>query len=323
MRIGAYELVNNVFVAPMAGVTDRPFRQLCKRMGAGYAVSEMAASNPQLWHTDKSTRRMNHVGETAPIAVQIAGSDPAMLAHAAAFNVDKGAQIIDINMGCPTPKIVKNNEGAALMRDPEKAAALVAAVVSRVRVPVTVKMRKGWSESTVNAVELAQLVTAAGAAAVTVHGRTRDQFYSGRADWEIIAAVKRAVNVPVIGNGDIRTPVDAREMLRQTGCNGVMIGRAALGNPWIFSQTVHYLKTGELLPGPTNSERIAMALRHFDLLVRFKGERVAVWEMRKHAAWYTRGLRNSARLRESINRAQTPEEIKDLLISFLAGESGA
>lgn len=318
MKIGPVQLENPVIAAPMAGVTDKAYRILAREAGCGLVCTEMVSDQALLYGNPKTCGLLDISGETGPVSVQIFGSNADYMARAAEIAESRGADLIDINMGCPTPKIVKNNEGSALMRDPLKAAGLVAAVVSRVKVPITVKMRKGWSEDNVNAVELARLVTAAGAAAVTVHGRTRGQFYSGRADWEIIAAVKEAVSVPVIGNGDIWEPPDALAMLRQTGCDAVMIGRAALGNPWIFTRTLYYLKTGELLPGPANAERIAAALRHFDLLVRFKGEKVAVWEMRKHAAWYTRGLRNSARLRESINRCQSKEEIKDTLTLFLS-----
>ncbi len=313
MKIGPMQLENPVIAAPMAGITDKAYRLLAKEAGCGLVCTEMVSDQALLYGNPKTCSLLDSSGEKGPVSVQIFGSNSEYMARAAEIVESRGAVLIDLNMGCPTPKIVKNGEGSSLMRDPEKAAEIVSSVVSRVKVPVTVKMRKGWSEDNVNAVELARLVTGAGAAALTVHGRTRSQFYAGKADWGIIAAVKRAVRVPVIGNGDIWAPPDAMAMIEQTGCDGVMIGRAALGNPWIFTRTVHYLKTGELLPGPTYEERIATALRHLELLVSFKGEKVAVWEMRKHAAWYTRGLRNSARLRESINKAQSKEEIKDIL----------
>ena len=316
MKIGPVQLENPVIAAPMAGITDKAYRLLAKEAGCGLVCTEMVSDQALLYGNPKTCSLLDSSGEKGPVSVQIFGSNSEYMARAAEIVESRGTVLIDLNMGCPTPKIVKNGEGSALMRDPEKAAGIVSSVVSRVKVPVTVKMRKGWSEDNVNAVELARLVTGAGAAALTVHGRTRSQFYAGKADWGIIAAVKRAVRVPVIGNGDIWAPPDAMAMIEQTGCDGVMIGRAALGNPWIFTRTVHYLKTGELLPGPTSEERIATALRHLDLLVRFKGEKVAVWEMRKHAAWYTRGLRNSARLRESINKAQSKEEIKDILLEI-------
>jgi len=317
MRIGPVLLANPVISAPMAGITDKAYRILAREAGCGLVCTEMVSDQALLYGNPKTCSLLNITGETGPVSVQIFGSNPAYMAAAAEIVESRGADIIDINMGCPTPKIVKNGEGAALMRDPEKAAGIVRAVVERVKVPVTVKMRKGWDEESVNAVELARLVVDAGAAALTVHGRTRSQFYTGKADWGIIAAVKKAVNVPVIGNGDIWQPQDALSMMEQTGCDGVMIGRAALGNPWIFSRTVHFLKTGELLPGPTPEERIRMALRHLSLLVENKGEAVAVREMRKHAAWYTRGLRGAAKARERINKAVSIEELQKILATDL------
>ncbi len=313
MKIGSVQLDNSVISAPMAGITDRAYRILAREAGCGLVCTEMVSDQALLYGNPKTCRLLDISGEAGPICMQIFGSDAAYMADAAEIVEKRGAGIIDINMGCPTPKIVKNGEGAALMKEPEKAAAIVKAVVGRVKVPVTVKMRKGWDENSINAVELAQVVVDAGAAAVTVHGRTRSQFFAGKADWDIIAAVKQAVDVPVIGNGDIWTPQDALAMLQGTGCDGIMIGRAALGNPWVFSQAVHFLETGELLPGPTSEEKIVMALRHFDLLVEVKGERTAIWEMRKHAAWYVKGLRGAARLRERVNRAQTVDELKGTL----------
>lgn len=312
MKIGSVQLDNPVISAPMAGITDRAYRILAKEAGCGLVCTEMVSDQALLYGNPKTNHLLDSSGETGPISMQIFGSDTGYMADAAEIVESRGADLIDINMGCPTPKIVKNGEGSALMREPEKAAEIVRAVVGRVQVPVTVKMRKGWDERSMNAVELARLVVDAGAAAVTVHGRTRSQFYTGKADWGIIAAVKKAVNVPVIGNGDIWNPQDALAMMEQTGCDGVMIGRASLGNPWIFTKIVHFLKTGDLLPDPALEERVATALRHLDLLVEIKGEKVAVWEMRKHAAWYMKGLRGASRLRELVNKARSKEEIRKI-----------
>ncbi|MFX4263831.1 tRNA dihydrouridine synthase DusB [Pelotomaculum propionicicum] len=313
MKIGGVVLENPVISAPMAGITDKSFRILAREAGCSLVCTEMVSDQALLYGNPKTCSLLDISGEDGPVSMQVFGSDTGYMAAAAEIVESRGASIIDVNMGCPTPKIVKNGEGAALMKDPEKAAGIIRAIAGRVKVPVTVKMRKGWDDSSVNAAELACLLENAGAAAVTVHGRTRSQFYTGKADWGIIASVKRAVNIPVVGNGDIWTPADALLMLEQTGCDAIMIGRASLGNPWIFKQTVHYLKTRELLPGPAPGERAAMALRHFDLLLANKGENVAVREMRKHAAWYMKSLRGAARLREQVNRAKSEEEIKNVL----------
>lgn len=317
LQIGNIKLANPVVSAPMAGVTDRAFRVLAREMGCGLVCTEMVSDQALLYKNSKTLKMVNFAGEPSPLSVQIFGSDPDYMAHAAEIVVSQGADIVDINMGCPAPKIVRNNEGCALMQNPHLAAEIVHRVATRVKVPVTVKMRKGWDEENINAVELAKQVVAAGAVAVTVHGRTRNQFYSGEADWEIIKKVKAAVDVPVIGNGDIRSPQDAARMLEQTGCDGVMIGRAAMGNPWLFKQTVHYLNTGELLPPPTSEERIAVALRHLEMIVADKGEFIGVSEMRKHAAWYTKGFRGAANLRQRINQAKTVDELKMVLQSAI------
>jgi len=318
VRIGPVQLDNPVISAPMAGVTDKAYRILAGESGCGLACTEMVSDQALLYGNPKTCSLLDLSGEKRPVSMQVFGAEPGYMAAAAEIMAERGADIIDINMGCPTPKIVKNGEGAALMKDPEKAAAIVRAVADRVKVPVTVKMRKGWDDKSVNAVELARYVVDAGARAVTVHGRTRFQFYAGEADWGIIAAVKRAVSVPVIGNGDVRSPRDALAILQETGCDGLMIGRAALGNPWIFSRVIYFLKTGIIPPGPTPAEKEAMALRHLDLLVETKGEKVAVWQMRKHAAWYVKGMRGAARLREAVNRAQTKSELKKILQSGFA-----
>lgn len=311
MRIGTVKLTNRVFAAPMAGVTDKAFRLLLRRMGCGLIITEMVSAKALQYSNKETFRILDLAGEEGPIAVQLFGSDPWVMAQGAQLAVEYGAAIVDINMGCPTPKIVKNGEGSALMQNIPLAARITGAVVKAVDVPVTVKMRKGWDEERVNAVELALAVEAAGAAAVAVHGRTRNQFYSGSADWDIIADVKQAVGIPVIGNGDIRSPEGAKAMLEETGCDGVMIGRASMGNPWIFSRTVAYLEEGRIVPEPDWQERMDTAIEHLGLVVGFKGERTGLMEMRKHLAWYTKGFRGAARIRDTINKT---DNLKDLMV---------
>ena len=291
----------------MAGVTDRAFRILAREHGCGLVFTEMISDQALIYGNRKTNVLLDCRGEAGPITVQIFGSNEDYMKRAAEIIAGRGADIIDINMGCPTPKIIKNGEGSALMKNPAQATRIVASVVSQVDCPVTVKLRKGWDEDSVNAVEVALAVVEAGAAAISVHGRTRSQFYGGDADWEIIKKVCGTVNVPVIGNGDVRTPQDAARLLQETGCHAVMIGRAAMGNPWIFSRTLHYLATGELLPGPTPEMRRETSVRHYLLLVETKGEYLANREMRKHLAWYTKGLRGSARLRGKINSGSSFE----------------
>ncbi|MCL6610500.1 MAG: tRNA dihydrouridine synthase DusB [Peptococcaceae bacterium] len=309
MDIGGVKLSNPVIAAPMAGVTDRAFRTLAREAGCGLVHTEMVSDQALIYGSSRTGSILDIDGEPGPLAVQIFGSNPRYMEKAASMVAARKPQLIDINMGCPTPKIVRNGEGAALMRNPRLAYDLARAVVTASGIPVTVKMRKGWDEDQVNAVELAVLMEKAGVSAVTVHGRTRSQFYSGRADWNIIREVKKAVGIPVIGNGDVREPLDARRMMDETGCDGVMVGRAAMGNPWIFTRIIHFLETGEILPPPTLEERISTALRHLDLLVRLKGEYTGVREMRKHAAWYLKGMPGAARTRQEINHAETREEM--------------
>jgi tRNA-dihydrouridine synthase B len=301
MRLGPHELPNNVFVAPMAGVTDRPFRQLCKSLGAGHAISEMAASNPRLWASEKTARRINHEGERAPVAVQLAGADPSMLAEAARFNVERGAQIIDINMGCPAKKVCNVASGSALLRDIEVVRRILESVVDAVDVPVTLKYRTGWDPDNRNAVEVARLAEASGVAALTLHGRTRACGFGGEAEYDTIRAVKQAVSIPVIANGDIDTPEKARAVLGHTGADGVMIGRAALGRPWIFREIVHYLRCGEHLPPPRVEEVRALLLAHLEDHYRFYGDGVGVRTARKHIIWYTRPLEGGGRFCEHMN----------------------
>ncbi|TAK92538.1 MAG: tRNA dihydrouridine synthase DusB [Burkholderiaceae bacterium] len=290
MRIGPHFLRNNLFVAPMAGVTDRPFRQLCKKLGAGYAVSEMAASNPRLWASEKTARRLNHDGEIAPVAVQIAGSEPWMLAEAARFNVDKGAQIIDINMGCPAKKVCNVAAGSALLQNEVLVGKILDAVVKAVDVPVTLKFRTGWNRDNKNALRIAQIAQAAGIQMLTLHGRTRADLYTGAAEYDTIAAVKAAVTIPVVANGDIDTPEKAQQVLAATRADAVMIGRAAQGRPWIFREIEHYLDTGTHLPPPQVDEVRQLLLAHLEDHYAFYGEHIGVRSARKHIIWYTQDL---------------------------------
>jgi tRNA-dihydrouridine synthase B len=308
MHIGPYQLKNNLVVAPMAGVTDRPFRQLCKRMGAGMAVSEMVASNSLLWGSAKTRRRANHAGEVDPISVQIAGADPAMMAQAARYNVDAGAQIVDINMGCPAKKVCNVMAGSALLQNEPLVRRIIAAVVGAVQVPVTLKIRTGWDRQHKNAVRVAQLAEDAGIQALAVHGRTRACGYSGDAEYDTIAAVKSAVNIPVIANGDITTPEKAQRVLEYTGADAVMIGRAAQGRPWIFREIEHYLATGTRLPPPAVSEIQRVLVAHLHDLYAFYGEHTGVRVARKHISWYTKGLAGAAAFRHAMNQLQSCAE---------------
>ncbi len=307
VQIGPHQLRNNLFVAPMAGVTDRPFRQLCKQLGAGYAVSEMVASNAQLWKSEKTMRRANHTGEVEPISVQIAGAEPAMMAEAARYNVDRGAQIIDINMGCPAKKVCNVAAGSALLQNEPLVVRIVEAVVAAVgdRVPVTLKIRTGWDRQNRNALRIAHMVEDAGISMLTVHGRTRADLYKGEAEYETIAAVKAAVSIPVVANGDITTPQKAKRVLAVTGADAIMIGRAAQGRPWLFREIEHYLATGELLPPPEVAEIRAIMNAHLEDHYDFYGEFTGVRTARKHIAWYTRGLAGANLFRHRMNTLET------------------
>ncbi len=302
LRIGPYSLKNRLVIAPMAGVTDRPFRKLCRQFGAGYAVSEMVASKPELWQTPKSMRRMNHDGEDAPVAVQIAGNDPAVMAEAARFNVSRGAQIIDINMGCPKKKVCRADAGSALLRDEALVARILDAVVNAVDVPVTLKTRTGWSPENKNAIRIAQLAENAGIQALTMHGRTRAcGFDDGTVDYDSIRNVKAAVSIPVIANGDIDSPAKARAVLEYTGADAVMIGRAAQGRPWIFRDTLHYFEHDDLPRFPLVTEVSALMLAHLEDHYTLYGDDVGVRSARKHIGWYTEGLPGGAAFRDGLN----------------------
>lgn len=305
MRLGPYVLKNNLLLAPMAGVTDRPFRQLCRKLGAGMAVSEMVSSNSLLWGSEKTLRRANHAGETEPKSVQLAGADPAMMADAARYNVDNGAQIIDINMGCPAKKVCNVLAGSALLRDEPLVARIVEAVVRSVDVPVTLKIRTGWDRDHRNGVQVARIAEAAGIQALAVHGRTRADAYQGDAEYETIAAIKAAVRIPVIANGDIDTPEKARRVLEATRADGVMIGRAAQGRPWIFREIEHFLQTGKRLPEPDAHEVRDILLGHLANLYGFYGEHLGVRIARKHISWYSKGLVGGGAFRHAINQVET------------------
>lgn len=313
MKIGNVEIANNIALGPMAGVTDLPFRKLCKEMGCGLMYTEMVSAKAILYN-NKNTDELLRVDENErPIAVQLFGSDPDIMAEMAARIEEGPYDFIDINMGCPVPKIVGNGEGSALMKNPKLAGDIVAAMVKKCKKPITVKIRKGFDDENINAPEFAKVLEANGASAVAVHGRTREQYYTGNADWDIISNVKAAVNIPVIGNGDITTPVDAKKMIEQTGCDGVMIGRAARGNPWIFKEVSHYLATGELIERPTLDEVRKMILRHARMLVEYKGNFIGIREMRKHVSWYISGYPHSAAIRNQVNMVESIEELEELI----------
>ncbi|MBS0496824.1 MAG: tRNA dihydrouridine synthase DusB [Gammaproteobacteria bacterium] len=308
MQIGTHILKNKLIVAPMAGVTDRPFRQLCKTMGAGMAVSEMVSSNSLLWGSKKTQRRANHDGEVSPISVQIAGADPHMLAAAARYNVDNGAQIIDINMGCPAKKICNVMAGSALLQDEQLVGKILDAVVKAVDTPVTLKIRTGWDKQHKNALSIAHIAENSGVQALAIHGRTRACAYTGTAEYDTIAAVKAAIKIPVIANGDITTPEKAHAILAYTKADAIMIGRAAQGRPWIFREINHYLATGEHLPAPEVSEIHRVLINHLHDLYEFYGEYSGVRIARKHISWYTKGLVGSAGFRQSMNQLQTSDQ---------------
>ena len=317
MNIGNIRIDNNVFLAPMAGITDMPFRILCKEKGCGMAYTEMVSAKGLFYNSERTWDLLKINKEEHPIGVQIFGSDADIISKIVIKLCETDVDIIDINMGCPAPKIVKNCEGSALLKKPEKLKEIVGAAVKVSSKPITVKIRKGWDDDSVNCVEIAKIIEGEGAQAVTVHGRTRQQFYSGKADWDIIRQVKDTVSVPVIGNGDIVDPEDAKCMFDTTGCDAVMIGRGAQGNPWIFERVVHYLSTGEIIPPPTPGEKIEMAILHTDMMADFRGENVAVMEMRKHIAWYLKGLKNSSIIKAKINNAQSIGQMHFILNEYL------
>ncbi len=314
MQIGSLNFPVPVFLAPMAGVTDMAYRILAREMGCALVYSEMVSTLGIHFRNVHTLEMLHTETDERPLAMQLFGAEPESVAAAAAYVENMGcADIIDFNMGCPAPKIVKNGSGSALLRDPERAYRILSALRKAVRLPVTVKMRIGWDSEHINVLEMAQLAESAGVDAIAVHGRTREQYYSGHADWSQIAAVKQAVKIPVIANGDVRTCQDLARIFRETGCDGVMVGRAAQGNPWVFRQFYEFLTTGTELPGPTLAERGALILRHLDMLLAFKGEHVGAREMRKHATWYTKGLLHGAELREKFNRAETREDFHEIV----------
>ncbi len=313
LQIGNVTLENNLILAPMAGVTDLPFRLLCKEKGAGLLCMEMVSAKAILYKNKNTQALLEIDPRENPVSLQLFGSDPDIISQIAHEIEERPFDILDINMGCPVPKIVNNGEGSALMKNPVLAGKIIEKTVKAIQKPVTVKIRKGFDDEHVNAVEMARVAQESGAAAVAVHGRTREQYYSGKADWDIIRQVKEEVSIPVIGNGDLLTAEDVIAMKEQTGCDGFMIGRGAQGNPWIFEQILHYFRTGEKLPKPSAEEVTDMILRHAKMMLEFKGEYTGIREIRKHAAWYTAGYPNSAKLRVAINAVESYEELERLL----------
>lgn len=316
LKIGNVELENRYILGPMAGVTDLPFRLLCREQGAGLLCMEMVSAKAIMYNNRNTEQLLTIHPDEKPVSLQLFGSDPKIMSEMAKRIEERPFAILDINMGCPVPKVVKNGEGSALMKDPKLVYEIVSSMVKAIKKPVTVKIRKGFDDDHVNAVEIARIIEEAGAAAVAVHGRTREQYYSGKADWDIIRQVKEAVSIPVIGNGDVTSPERAEELVRRTGCDGVMIARGAQGNPWIFSEMITYEETGVVPPRPGKEELKEMMLRHARLQLEYKGEYSGIREMRKHVAWYTKGIPGAARLREKINAVESLGELENLLTSL-------
>lgn len=313
LKIGNVTLENNLILAPMAGVTDLPFRLLCKEQGAGLICTEMISAKA-IYFKNKNTETLMEIDERErPVSLQLFGSDADLMAEIARQIEPRNFDILDINMGCPVPKVVNNGEGSALMKNPRLAHEIVSKVSKAIEKPLTIKIRKGFTEDCVNAVEIAKIAEDAGAAAIAVHGRTREQYYAGNADWDIIRQVKEAVSIPVIGNGDVDSPKKAEALVRETGCDGIMIGRAVQGNPWLFSQILHYQKTGELLPKPGMEEIKEMILRHAKMQLEYKGNYTGMREMRKHVAWYTTGMPHSAAVRRMVNEVESYEQLEELV----------
>jgi len=315
LEIGNVELKNNLILAPMAGVTDLPFRLIVEKFNPGLVCTEMVSSKALFYGDNKTKQLLKTDGEKRPISMQIFGSDAESMAFAAKY-VSELADIVDINMGCPAPKVVKNGDGSKLLLDLNKAEEIIKAVVKNSKVPVTLKFRKGWDNEHIVACELARIAEKNGIAAITIHGRTRDEFYSGKADWDIIKKVKESVNIPVIGNGDIIDEESAKNMLEYTGVDGIMIGRGAMGNPWIFEQIEHYLKTGEKLPRPTNQEKYEILKEHIELDIREKGEGIALNEMRKHIGWYTKNMKDASSFRNEVNHTTSKDELMKLIKEY-------